>query len=100
MNAATFFAFGGPMLGTVIALITYFAGRGREKATAAREYTDMSMDVAKEIRELRVEMREMRGATEELIDVLRKDVIPLIEEDHPGVVLKLERAKARAERAI
>ncbi|MGK9270512.1 hypothetical protein KXR83_05865 [Williamsia muralis] len=99
MTMSTFLAFAGPACGVVIALIAGWFGRANSKASAAKAYTDMSMDVAEELRQVRLEMRGLRAATEELVGVVG-DVIPLLEGEHPAVVLKLERARSQVRKVI
>lgn len=100
MNVSTFLAIAGPVSGLLIALVGGLFAMNTQRASAAKMYTEASVTVLEELAKVRAENRLMRGAIGELVDVIRKDVVPIIEGEHPGVVHKLELVKERAEAAI
>lgn len=100
MNVSTFLAIAGPVSGVLIALVGGLFAMNTQRASAAKMYTEASVTVLGELKKVREENRLMRAAIEELIDVMRKDVVPIIEGDHPAVVHKLELVKEKAQAVI
>jgi len=100
MNGPTILAIVSPAVGVLIAIIGGIFALGPNRANAAAAYAKTAVETNQELREIKSEVRGIKAAVEEMVDVVRVDVLPLIEGDHPQVARKLVLVKAKVEAVI
>lgn len=100
MNAPTILAIVSPAVGVLIAIIGGLFALSPNRASAAASYAQTAIETNKELRLIKDEVRGIKVAVEEMVDVVRVDVLPLIEGDHPQIARKLTVVKAKVEAVI
>lgn len=107
MNAPTWIAIASPIVGLLIAVTGNLFGLGPNRAKAASDYATTASSFAAtakvtndKLDALTVEVRGIKTAVEEMVDVVRIDVLPLIEGDHPAVAAKLRVVKQNVEAVL
>lgn len=107
MNAPTWIAILSPVVGLFIAVIGGLFALGPNRAKAASDFAvaaetsaRATAETTKELREIKQEIRGIKVAVEDMVDVVRVDVLPLIEGDHPHVARKLTLVKQKVEAVL
>lgn len=100
-------AIAGPVLGLIVAGLGIIAGLGPNRAKSANDYATAASSFAaaagetnRRLEALTTEVHGIKVVVEEMVDVVRVDVLPLIEGNHPEVAAKLRLVKSKVEAAI